>query len=470
MDIALKRKKQLLAVDICSIVMVFALMWVLNSMLPYLTDDMLFKFVFEDNFVLRKAELVKGIPDMLVSMKNYYNINGGRIILQFICYFFVFLPKWIFNIANSLMFVLLGLMLRKLAMINIDKSRTPVWLLPLIYIVCLLYMPSFGDVCLWLSGSVNYLWSGVLLLFCCYLMIKYVPEVKGKGLLLCAIPIIFSSCCNETTGGMLFLVGVFTLIQKRAALKKYIYCFLCTLPWAIPIILAKGNYVRADAISVNVFSDGNIISTLELVCEYYTYLFNSNPLILILFLILVYIIYIKKKDYSAILWDNGPVYAGVAGVLVLCLTGFFSPRPVMLGYIVYLSGILKLALEAVYKENLLSDGMRIKSDKYYKPAMTAAVLAVCLSAAFGLTDNLKKYCHDIRAVKYCFSRYADLSLDKSEIFPRDTIIEFQSDYGWLPPTVLKFNIAPNSPFIDWYREYCKQTGKTGLEEFYIYPD
>lgn len=474
MDRAFKHKKLLFAVDICSVALVFALMLGLNSMLPYLSDDMHFKFIWVNFRVTEEDRLVRDLGDMLVSMKNYYNLSGGRVLLHLICYLFVYMPKWIFNIVNSAMFVLMGLMIRRLALINIDKSATPVWLLPLIYLICLIYIPYFGDVCVWLSGSVNYLWSEVLLLYCCYLIIKYIPEAKPAGLALCAVPIIISSLCNENTGAMLLMLSLFVLIPKRAGVKKYIYCFLCTVPWAMTVILARGNFARADMIGVEVYANKSIVGIMQLIGVYFTSLFQANPVVFILLLCAIYAAYIKRKNYSAIFWDNGLIYSGIAGVLALSLTGFHSPRPIMLGYIVYLAGFLKLVGEALYKkqidlESLMAD---IKLSPYYRPLKyfsLAALAAVSLLVAFNLSSRFTKYVHDIKSLEYCYSRYGDQTLDKSELFPPGSFIEFLSEDDWFPPTAWNFTVTHDSPFIDWFRNYCIKSGKTGMEEFYIMP-
>lgn len=465
MDIASKHKKRLFAVDICSIVLVFALMWVLNSMLPYISDDMHFKFIWIKFEVSEGDGLVTNLKDILISIKNYYSLSGGRALLHFLCYLFVYLPKWIFNILNSAMFVLLGIVIRRLVTVNI-KER-PLFLLPCIYLICLIYMPYFGDNCVWLSGAINYLWSGVLLLFCCYLIIKYIPTAGKKTMALCAIPIIISSLCNETTGGMLLLLSLFVLIPQRAALKRYIYCFFCTVPWLLTVVLAKGNFARADLFGINIYATDSISDTISLYCRYSTGILEANPPIFVLLLFMIYTVYVKRRDYMGILRDNGLIFCGLAGVFALCLTGFYSNRPIMLGYIVYLSGFLKLTLEALYKKQIDIKGFFSKDFKYYKlfKCLCAVILVgTAFFVAFTLGDCFSKYCHDIKNLEYCYGQYADL---KSDTLP----VEFLSEEDdWFPPTTWNFALGSNSPFIGWYQEYCRQTGKTGLEEFYIKPN
>lgn len=219
-----KSRRLRTTVNIISMLAVFIFMLVLNSMLPYISDDVHFKFVWTDFYTSENDRPMTNLADIIESCKNYYNMSGGRVILHFLCFIFVMLPKPIFNVVNSLFFVLLGIVTYKIAAHGCGENKQPpVGLLPLIYAIYLLDTPSFGDNCLWLSGSINYLWSCVLLLADVYLIIKYVPRGDTKTLLLCAFPIMLSAALNETTGGILLLTGCIVLIRQIKQIYIYIY-------------------------------------------------------------------------------------------------------------------------------------------------------------------------------------------------------------------------------------------------------
>lgn len=108
-------KKIQLAINILTIVGVFAYILYLTASCPYITDDWHFKFVWRAFRPDGNDTRVTGLSNIIDSMKNYYNMSGGRVICHFITYVFVNINKNIFNIINAVIFVLLGIIIYRAA-------------------------------------------------------------------------------------------------------------------------------------------------------------------------------------------------------------------------------------------------------------------------------------------------------------------------------------------------------------------
>lgn len=155
------KNKKLLFIYVC----VFAYILFLTANCGFITDDYHFLFVWKDFEPQINDKPINGLSDILLSMKNYYNYSGGRIIAHFVAFVFININKWFFNIINSIVFVCLGILIRKLVY---DRQKGITLAQVIIYFSMLLFLPSFGDTVLWISGSVNYLWTSALLLYTVY--------------------------------------------------------------------------------------------------------------------------------------------------------------------------------------------------------------------------------------------------------------------------------------------------------------
>lgn len=130
----------------------FALMLLCNSKTGMVADDYAYCFSFAD------GEPVESLSDCFRSMAAHRQWMNGRVIAHFLVQLFLMLPKVLFNIANSLVFVGVLCLLARLGGREEGKSN---FLLMGLFGLVWIFVPSFGQVILWLDGAVNYLWSGL---------------------------------------------------------------------------------------------------------------------------------------------------------------------------------------------------------------------------------------------------------------------------------------------------------------------
>ncbi len=129
-------------------VLLFLGIFVLTCLTPMVSDDFSYSFSWADNARVRSPLQIPG------SMAVHRQLTNGRVFTHGLVQLLLIGPKLIFNLLNAGNAVLLlWLFSRHLQ----DRSR----LLLLVIAASLLwtFQPAFGEVSLWLTGSVNYSWG-----------------------------------------------------------------------------------------------------------------------------------------------------------------------------------------------------------------------------------------------------------------------------------------------------------------------
>ena len=130
---------------------------------------MIWKYIINDDYQLMfnytSTKRISSLFDVFSELHHMYFNWGGRVFAHFFAYFFLMFPKWIFNIANSLVYVgnvyLIYLIAR-------GKNKNNYKYLLLIHMIIFLLFPVFGQVFLWLDGSCNYSFTLLVQLFFIY--------------------------------------------------------------------------------------------------------------------------------------------------------------------------------------------------------------------------------------------------------------------------------------------------------------
>jgi len=229
-------------------VVLFALIaaniYLLNAEMPLILDDYDFMYSWAT------GELLDGFPDVIRSQIVHYKTWGGRLLHVF-TQSFLYMGKTAFNVANTVMFMLLLLEIYLLA----KPERRFCWTILLIaYLSLMTMLPFFGTVFLWLTGACIYLWGTVFALIP-LLIVRCVKEKKFfargrfcRGLCFC-LGILGGWTNENTTCGIIAVVFVFLLIDYLKT--KYIepnlaWMFAGQCIGALFLLLAPGNQARAS--------------------------------------------------------------------------------------------------------------------------------------------------------------------------------------------------------------------------------
>lgn len=234
---------------------VFILTLIQNFWTRYLADDWCYMYVYDHmghpNDTSRR---VNGLFDVIISMKNHWRICNGRVVahglLQLVlATSYPGFHKVIFNIVNSIMYVLLGWLLYKHSVYGRKKS---IFLLIGIYAMMWLWLPQYGATVLWASGAANYLWCAVIILAYLLPYRKYAADSTSgmkdttKNAVIMGVLGLFAGCTNENSGGAAALICIlFVIVYKICKIKipKWSISGIAGLIiGAVVLISAPGNY------------------------------------------------------------------------------------------------------------------------------------------------------------------------------------------------------------------------------------
>lgn len=331
----------------------FCYMLFLNIKTPLIADDYVYTFIFGT------SSPVMSIGDIIKSQLSYYMTWGGRIVAESLTQLFVFLGKDVFNVANSLCYMVFILAIYFIA---VGRKIRPGMLL-LVTILVWFFTPIFGQTVMWITGSCNYLWCGTLILLAILPFRLYeeqqtkVLESIGFGFVM--IPLFFlSGITNENTaGGMILIMLLFCLVYYKRKIKIPIFAYtglFFSISGFLCMIFAPGNGLRVDNESavaeVTALVGSNPIITR---LSYFAYnLYSLMPLIIIGVIALVFLYKAKGKKGTWMYWIF--TIAAAASMIVMLAPPKFPPRA-MFGLVAFLIIAVVYALDQL---EISQEGMK----------------------------------------------------------------------------------------------------------------
>ncbi len=226
----------------------FILIMILNLRTGYSSDDFKYHFFFDTiGNPTADARQIGSLGDIIVSMYNHWHMWNGRMTVHALLMIILQGGELFFDIFNSLMYVLLGILIYK----HSAPEKINIPLIIGIYLMMWFFLPQFGATCLWASGSANYLWSSILILTYMLPYRKYAFNQDNrkdnvKNTVIMSVTGLFVGCTNENTGGALALACIlFIVYYKLNGIKipKWSWCgVISTILGAVILILSPGNY------------------------------------------------------------------------------------------------------------------------------------------------------------------------------------------------------------------------------------
>ena len=161
----------------------FAMMLLCNHWTHLIADDYRYCFSYADD------TRIESIAQIFPSMAAHRQSMNGRVVPHFLVQLFLMLPKGVFDLVNSLFFVLLVWLLHTLA---VGRGLPNPVLLTLLFFAFWAFQPDFGQVFLWLTGSVNYLWCGVFSLLWLLPLVRRFRDETEPGMAARILFVVFS--------------------------------------------------------------------------------------------------------------------------------------------------------------------------------------------------------------------------------------------------------------------------------------
>lgn len=304
-------------------VLMAILMFRLNHPTPWVVDDIL------------KGEGVKQIhsfKDYFKELWGFYFSWGGRIWGEFFAYLFLSIPKRIFDIINTVGYlVFVGLIY-----VNITgKMKFSPSLFVLINFLLFACLPAFGQDILWISGTANYMWSSLIPLLYMAFWHFYLHKERSW---MNSIPVVIVLMClgilsgwsNENVSVSLILLaaGYMRLYrEKYSMIPRFAKTGIVSLVIGSLILwLAPGNFVRFASEHHSrsiIHMIGNVFHNIGALFD-----FESTLLLIISFVLLMFFVKTTRKKVAALF-----MAAGIMSAVSMSVVGGISGR-VFLGCVV----------------------------------------------------------------------------------------------------------------------------------------
>lgn len=326
---------------------VILLIFYLNVKTPLFADDLYYTFIFHS------PNKITGIMDIFRSQYEQYMTWGGRSVVHVIAQYLLYLPPIVADIANSIAFLLL------LTLIYLHINYKKPFSISLFVGIFLLvwFMMPFADTILWITGSANYLWGGILILAFLFVYRHYNGKRRDKNGVLYLFKSVLMFICgiicgwtNENTGAAMLLMIVLFMVYYRK--NKWgiplwaITGLVGALIGYLVMILAPGNFIRARETHTDLFL---IIYRFFRYTQ--AYLNFLGILALAIFILAFYAIKQKVNNFKDITIISFIYFiGGIAAVYVMVLSPSF-PQRAWFGIIVFTIislGILVTNLQNVF--------------------------------------------------------------------------------------------------------------------------
>lgn len=136
--------------------------FVLNALTPVWWDDFIMACRF-DGWYEPHSALAASFSDVWNSTVDMYRTWHGRSVVDFLNFLFMSIQtKTVFNVCNTLVYGLF-VFLMCFHITGVFRPLFP-WLFLTLHPLLWMLIPAWGQNLLWLTGSINYLWTGMLIL------------------------------------------------------------------------------------------------------------------------------------------------------------------------------------------------------------------------------------------------------------------------------------------------------------------
>ncbi len=254
--------------------------FVRTSLLPIVHDDFCYAFIWDGEHggnlaamqfgspELEHRERVDSLSDIFQSQWSHYFTWGGRVFAHTLVQFFMWIGKPYFNIANTIIFIALILVIINLANTWLKISRKAlVWIF-----LCLNLIAAWSmNTMFWLTGSCNYMWMSFFQLF---FLTPYVKALRSHeagnsalNIVIMMVLGILAGWSNEVGALVTICLTVFMVVmcKSRGLFRPWMLAGLVTLTISCAfMILAPGNFARLE------MAHPNFHYTSELLIDYLT--------------------------------------------------------------------------------------------------------------------------------------------------------------------------------------------------------
>jgi len=287
------------------LLIVAVVMYFLNAFTPLFCDDWHYRFIFGTQTPIRS------IGDIIVSQwHHYFEFTNGRFFAHFFVQLFDgILGKGIFNVFNALFF---AVFLYVLAVVTTSNKDHYYKIISVALILVFLLMTGFKYVFLWMSGSCNYLWMGIVVLLFNYLLFK--ESLPSKYNVLLFLLGVVAGWSNEA-----FVVGLgaayfFYFAFHRKQLEKHrLYLLIGFYLGALFVVFCPASIHRAFASSEQQFKLLDRLLNMQ-----------NLRLFFVLIAVLVFKLAFRKLNFKRWIKDEQVlIIATIVSFVFILFTGYY---------------------------------------------------------------------------------------------------------------------------------------------------
>lgn len=295
--------------------LVFAVIFIFSSLTPLIGDDFDYCFSWAD------GSRMTNLGQIFPSMAAHRATVNGRVVAHSIVQALLMLPKPVFNLLNALNAMLLTALFARC----LEKEHRALLLVIGAFMVWC-FTPFFGEIFLWLDGSVNYSWGmSIFLLF----LWPYIAVFMGKERhrstvrdLLLVLLAFFAGAYSEN--------GSIAVIFAAACLSAMILLRDRRLPWQLTagLVLAVLGFVFLMSAGAT-RGRGAPLSFSHLGHNLYDIVALTKELILpllIIYAVLVCLCLVFKTDRKKLALSIVLVLAGLGSLAAFVFALYFEGR------------------------------------------------------------------------------------------------------------------------------------------------
>lgn len=317
-----------------SLLVLFAIAIIYNTLSPFTTDDFTYMYSFMDN------ERITNFFQVFPSMATHYAELNGRTAPHFLAQCLLIFPKPVFNIVNSLVFTGFVYLIYKLTSASKEFRPIMFFTIPVLF---WLNTPVFGQIFLWVLGCFNYYWAYFFGLIFMYFYIKlYRTETelsKRTYIGLCILGFFFGGYSENTSFPVIF-VSFLLLALTSYKLKNIRFL----VRYSVPVALGAVGYLTmllcpASSSKIGEFTISSLLHNMvDLFTSYYTRHQSLLILLAILFVIATYF----KIDTKEIVIALAYFLISLISIAMLSIASYLADRSLGVGAIFLVLAVFQL--------------------------------------------------------------------------------------------------------------------------------
>ncbi len=266
----------------------------MNRFSGYTGDDFLYHFVYTGAWPSQNLREYHNLWDWISAVHTHMTIWNARMTSIIFEIFAMQIPKGLFNIFNSVIYVLVGFLF------NVLVSGKQAFLKPvrlaLTFLLMWFFIPGMGSTILWVSGAANYLWpSLVILLF--FLPFRFDIAVSNNWISLGLFILgLLTGLTNEVGGStavllaLLFMVVNYKRWPSGRVLTQAAGVFGAGIGFVVQLTLSSG--------SAETQNYGKSAGLLQRISDVFLGTIQHSGLLILAILLLGGLLYLRRHQWT----------------------------------------------------------------------------------------------------------------------------------------------------------------------------